>query len=102
MLKGLVAAQIIRMSSRFQPIDGEATHVFGRERHWRRTRRSRLRGVGTSRARDEAGRSPTDADRLARVEAWFVRRGVPQLDEGYGTESRVDARVRGDGIRRVS
>lgn len=49
--------------------------------------------MGTSRARDEAGRSPTDADRLARVEAWFVRRGVPQLVEGYSTESRVDARA---------
>ena len=49
--------------------------------------------MGTSRARGEAGRSPTDADRLARVEAWFVRRGVPQLVEGYSTESRVDARA---------
>lgn len=32
------------------------------------------------------------AGRLA-IERWFVRRGVPQLIEGYGSEARLDARA---------
>ena len=27
------------------------------------------------------------------IERWFVRRGVPQLIEGYSTEARMDARA---------
>ena len=32
------------------------------------------------------------AERLA-VERWFVRRGVPQFVEGYGSEAMLDARA---------
>lgn len=32
--------------------------------------------------------------RLAAVEAWFLRRGVPQLIEGYTSERHVDVRAR--------
>jgi hypothetical protein len=37
--------------------------------------------------------SPTSDATRTEVEAWFRRRGVPQLIQGYGSESRIDARA---------
>ena len=34
-----------------------------------------------------------DPDTRAAIERWFVRRGVPQLVEGYGSETRLDTRA---------
>jgi hypothetical protein len=43
-------------------------------------------------ASPSAGLSVT-SDLLLGIERWFVRRGVPQLIEGYSTEARMDARA---------
>jgi MFS family permease len=47
--------------------------------------------MGTS-APATADQDLAPAERLA-IERWFVRRGVPQLVEGYGSEARLDARA---------
>ena len=36
---------------------------------------------------------PLSAERRREIEKWFVRRGVPQFIDGYGTEQSMDARA---------
>jgi hypothetical protein len=40
-----------------------------------------------------AARTPLTPALQREIERWFVRRGVPQLIEGYSTEQRMDARA---------
>jgi hypothetical protein len=41
----------------------------------------------------ETGRRAIDPEIRRAIERWFVRRGVPQLVEGYATEQSMDARA---------
>ena len=36
---------------------------------------------------------PLSAARRREIEQWFVRRGVPQFIDGYGTEQSMDQRA---------